>query len=149
MKIELVPYDKKFLKLSWTWLNEAEVKALSNTPDFTQDDQIKWFSNLKFKSDYLIWGILADNIKIGACGLKNITKEDCEYWGYIGEKSYWGKGIGKKIIELIVIEAKALHLNSMKLAVLENNSRALSLYSNCNFLIENKIEQLIYMCKTL
>ena len=149
MKIELVPYDEKFLKLSWTWLNDAEVKAMSNTPDFTLDDQLKWFSNLKFKSDYLIWGILSDDIKIGACGLKNITKEDGEYWGYIGEKSFWGKGIGKKIIELIVIEAKALHLNSMKLAVLENNSRALSLYSNCNFLIENKIEQLIYMCKTL
>jgi len=106
VNIILVNYSKLFLDLSWKWLNDAEIKKLTDTPDFTKSEQENWYNSLQYKNDYLIFGILYDNEPIGVCGLKNVSKDDCEYWGYIGEKKHWGKGLGKQILSQM--EKKAI-----------------------------------------
>lgn len=98
MQVDLVDYDRSFLDASFKWLADEEIKFLTNTPSFSKDVQEQWFLSLSEKEDYYIRGILADGILIGACGLKHITNVDGEYWGYIGEKEYWGKGIGKQMM---------------------------------------------------
>ena len=149
MEIQVVNFDKIFLSHSWEWLNEPELKKLTNTPDFTQEDQLRWYESLKYKNDYLVWGILADSKPIGVCGLKKITQTDCEYWGYIGEKEYWGKGIGKSIMYLLEEEAKKLKLNSIWLQVLQENSRAILLYKKTGYQIDKIERGLIFMRKPL
>jgi RimJ/RimL family protein N-acetyltransferase len=149
MKIEFTDYSEIFLKLSWKWLNDPEIKKLTNTADFTKDEQINWYNDLKYKTDYLIWGLKVDNIPVGACGLKNITKESCEYWGYIGEKSYWGQGIGKQMIKMIEVFAIAKGLKSIWLNVLDNNERAKKLYLAQGYLPLSKNENLVVMKKSL
>ena len=39
-------------------------------------------------------------------GLKNVRGQLAEYWGYIGERSLWGQGLGKHL--MLAIEAQAL-----------------------------------------
>ena len=149
MKVKLEKYSEIYLNASWLWLNNPEVKRMTYTSDFTRDFQLKWFKNLKDKEDYKIWGIGVDNKPIGACGLKRITKVDSEYWGYIGEKKFWGKGLGKAILQLIEEEAGKLNLKYIWLKVLKENERALKLYSKSGYLIEKEEMKLIFMRKKL
>lgn len=131
--IRLVDYNETFLDLSWKWLNDPEIKSLTNTPDFTRADQWNWFTSLKNKHDYLIFGILYEEKPIGACGLKNISNGSAEYWGYIGEKDYWGRGIGKLILDEVIRVAKDLGVKRVWLRVVKNNTRAIKLYERVGF----------------
>ncbi|MFW5804159.1 MAG: GNAT family N-acetyltransferase, partial [bacterium] len=92
-----------------------------------------WFNGLADRNDYEIWGIEADGKPVGACGLKNITEKDCEYWGYIGEKSYWGHGIGSIVLSMLIEKARKKGLQSIWLKVLKTNSRAIKLYEKYGF----------------
>jgi len=149
MKVELKKYNEEFLKLSWLWLNDPEIRNLTNTTALTKESQLKWFEGLKEKKDYKIWGISVNNIPIGACGLKKITALDTEYWGYIGEKEFWGKGIGKVIMLLMEEEALKLNIKSIWLQVTKENIRALKLYIKQGYLIEKEDHEIILMRKKL
>ncbi len=127
--ITLAPYDKTFLDLSWDWLTDPEIKELTMTPDFSQKDQAQFFAGLEHLDDYHIWGLLLNGAKkIGACGLKNHHENRAEYWGYIGEKELWGKGLGTQVLSLVHAQARKLGLQTLYLNVAKNNSRAISLY---------------------
>lgn len=145
MRVELTEYTSEFLEYSWIWLNDDEIRKLTDTPIFDRQSQKKWFNSLDSKKDYLIWGILFEGIPIGACGLKNITLNDCEYWGYIGNKNYWGKGFGKEIVLKLIEIAKQKNLNSIWLKVLKNNNRAIKLYKKLGFNVENETETMLLM----
>lgn len=133
MEISFVPYSDLFLKKSWDWLNDSEIKKLTNTHDFTKEDQKRFFNSLKSRNDYLIKGIIFNKIPIGACGLKNITNSDAEYWGYIGEKEFWGKGFGKEILDFMINCGIKMNLSSIYLNVIKENKRAIKLYQNFGF----------------
>jgi len=147
--ISICPYDETFLKHSFLWLNDSTIKSLTNASTFTKEEQLKWFSSIKDKKDYMIWGVLHNSTPIGACGLKNITNTNAEYWGYIGEKIFWGKGYGEKILELMEKEAIRLSLNNIWLQVVDFNKRAISLYYKTGFKKEKKVNNLIYMRKNI
>lgn len=147
MKIEFEEYSRLYLDLSWIWLNDPEIKKLTNTPTFTKNDQETWFKSLESKPDYIVFGISADRKPIGVCGLKNISLIDCEYWGFIGDKAYWGKGIGKIVMQEMENRAKKLGLNSIWLKVVPQNTRAQKLYSKMAFIVEFQDEDMIYMRK--
>ncbi len=136
--IDFIFYDSQLLKKSWVWLNDIEIKRLTNTPDFTQDEQKKWFLSLKHKSDYFIKGVKYNETIIGVVGLKNITRISGEYWGYIGEKEYWGKGIGKKMILYIINIAKEKKLKTVYLKVIPSNKRAINLYEKTGFVLNKE-----------
>ena len=136
MMLNLVKYTKEFLPLSWKWLNDPEIKNLTGTPDFSKEDQIIFFGSIDSREDYKIFGIESDNIKIGACGLKNIESSKAEYWGYIGEKSCWGKGLGNQLIYKMLIKAKEMGLKKVYLKVSNTNFKAINLYKKFKF-IEN------------
>jgi RimJ/RimL family protein N-acetyltransferase len=131
---KLVSYDKDFLNLSWIWLNDPEIKKLTNTPDFTRESQKIWFDTINLIENYLIWGIEFQNIKIGVCGLKNITIYDCEYWGFIGEKAFWNKGVGTMILKEIVRISKDKGLKSIWLKVISTNHIAINFYQKFGFI---------------
>lgn len=132
--IEVVPYDELFLEKSWEWLNDMEVKYFTATPSFSKSDQKAWFERLSEREDYKIWGLSVLGIPIGAFGIKNIDGDSGEYWGYIGEKAYWGIGLGKQIIAQAKSIAQSLGLKRLYLKVLKNNIRAIRLYENTGFI---------------
>ncbi len=133
MKLELIDIDETFLELSWVWLNDPEIKRLTNTPSFSKIEQKNWFDSLKEQRNYKIWGIDIDKVHIGVCGLKNISEIDCEYWGYIGDKKFWGKGIGSVILKSLIDYAKKQNLISIWLKVIKDNERAINLYTKFGF----------------
>ena len=149
MEIKLVDYTLDYLELSWKWLNDPEIKALTNTPDFSLEQQLKWFNSLVLKQNYFIKGIEFLNIGIGVCGLKNITQSDAEYWGYIGDKQYWRKGIGSLILLEMEKQAKDFGVKSVWLNVLINNANAIQLYRKNGYFVESINERIQKMRKTI
>lgn len=139
----LVDYNRIYLDRSWHWLNDPEVKALTLTPDFTREAQEIFFHSLPQKAGYWIKGIEEKGVPVGAMGLKNITTEDAEYWGYIGEKEYWGKGIGSFLIREAIAQATKLGLKQLYLHVSRHNTRAINLYSKMGFRLaaEGEVEK--------
>ncbi|MBQ6888860.1 MAG: GNAT family N-acetyltransferase [Lachnospiraceae bacterium] len=151
MNIQFVEFDERFFLLSQKWLNNSEIKKLTMTPDTDENDRIAWYESLKHREDYYIKGILADDVPIGAVGIKHINRVSGtgEYWGYIGEKSYIGKGIGKEMMAAMYATAYALGLNRLTLKVADFNIRACRLYEKQGFVETAREDHVIVMEKIL
>lgn len=142
MKVKFVNYDLVYKELSWEWLNDDEIKYLTITPDFTKEQQDKWFVTLKNRTDYKVWGVSYAGYPVGVVGLKNINDVECEYFGYIGNKKYWGLGIGSEMVKFAKNIAKEMGEKKIYLRVLQDNVRAIRLYQNNDFkldVVDNKV----------
>ncbi|WP_082798764.1 GNAT family N-acetyltransferase [Chryseobacterium cucumeris] len=147
-KLQLVDYTKNILEKSWNWLNDPEIKYLTNTPDFSKEDQQKWFAGLENNKTYWVKGIQHNHKIIGVVGLKKIdlTNKTAEYFVYIGEKEYWGKGLSADLFKLIFKIAKdQLNLESLYLNVIPGNTRAVKAYEKAGFSISDNSDSYITM----
>ena len=147
----LVKFDELYLTQSYEWLNDSEIRDLTDGPSvLTHSMQQKWYAQIINDPTYAIWGIDWDGVKIGACGIKHIDFANCEgeYWGYIGEKQYWN-GKGHTLMNLVYNKARELKLNKLYLVVLVNNLRAFRLYQSEGFVIDKRDDDRIYMSKKL
>jgi RimJ/RimL family protein N-acetyltransferase len=149
MEIKFVPFDETYLSASWIWLQDEELCKLIDATPITKQEQQIWYEDLSHKDDYFIWGVTINGQPIGVCGLKNVHDGEGEYWGYIGAKSYWGKGIGSKMLLFIEEFALSIKLNMVYLRVLRYNSRAYELYLRKDYLKYDESENIIFMKKFL
>ena len=149
MQLSFSRFDDEFLERSWHWLNDPEVKHLTMTPDFTREQQLLWFSGLPKANGYLIWGIECDGKPIGVVGLKNIDEASADYFGYIGERNYWGMGLGREIIAFAFEAARKRRLQKMRVKVRTDNSRAVHLYARTGFLVLGEADGVFQMAKDL
>lgn len=139
MGLKLIDYNREILDKSWSWLNDPEIKLLIGTPIFTREGQDEWFKSLPANKNYLVKGISFSDKTIGVAGLKNIDLNagSAEYFGYIGEKEYWGKGLGGKILqEIIDLAREKLSLKLIYLNVVPANIRAIKAYDKFGFRME-------------
>jgi RimJ/RimL family protein N-acetyltransferase len=132
-RLSVVRFDEVFLERSWHWLHDSEIKRLTLSPDFTREEQLLWFAGVPSRTDCLIWGLACNGIPIGAMGLKNITPHEAEYWGYIGDRSYWNRGLGREMMGFIFDQSKRMGLKELYLKVHRDNTRAIRLYTRAGF----------------
>jgi RimJ/RimL family protein N-acetyltransferase len=133
MPLEFVAYDRRFLLASRRWLRDPELAALTLTPPFTDAEQEQWFAALPSRSDYAVWGIELDGEPVGVFGLKHITAEDAEYFGYLGDKRLWGGGHGRGMLEAALEAARTRGCSRVYLRVWRENHRAIALYRRHGF----------------
>lgn len=126
--VKLVPYDRDCLDRSWGWLSDPEIRALTMTPKFTRTDQLAFYDSLSTRPNYHIWGVSHGGRVVGAAGLKNVRAELAEYWGYIGERELWGRGLGRSLMRQVESKAKRLGFTRLDLKVSTTNPRAIALY---------------------
>jgi RimJ/RimL family protein N-acetyltransferase len=148
-KLRFESFDERFCEKSWEWLNDPEIKRLTMTPDFTREDQKRWFANLPQAPDYKVWGLSFDGVPIGALGLKKITLSDAEYLGYIGERRFWGLGLGREMMRFALDQARALGLREVFLRVRRDNTRAIALYVKSGFQTRQETCDVLVMFKSL
>ncbi|MCO5233154.1 MAG: GNAT family N-acetyltransferase [Chitinophagales bacterium] len=147
-KISFVEYTEQILEQSWDWLHDEEIKHLTNTPNFTRQDQRKWFDSLSSNSTYFVRGIMLNDETIGIVGLKHIDLEEkkAEFFGYIGNKSYWGIGLGGEMLKWIsFIAIDMFKLKQLYLNVILDNIRAIKAYEKFGFKIVEVNEVYIKM----
>lgn len=148
-QLDFAPYSEEFLKLSWDWLNDPEIKALTMTPDFTKEEQLAFFRSLPDRQDFKILGIEVNQEKAGACGLKHIHQGEAELWCYLGLKKYWGAGLGAGIVRHLEALARTLQIYRLYLKVAKMNPRALRSYEKSGFSIADELEQYFLMTKEI
>ena len=117
----------------------------------TREAQQNWFNSLPNRSDYLIKTVKAENTAIGIIGLKKIDYNTgaAEFFGYIGNKDYWGKGIGKWMLTEAQSLAVSKQLTKLYLNVIADNYVAINLYFNMGFKIVSYTSNMYLMEKYL
>lgn len=148
--LHLIAYDRAYLDRSYKWLIDPEVKALTMTPDFNRDDQEAFFAGLADRADYRIWGVAVDGVgPAGAAGIKRIAGTRGEYWGYLGEKTLWGQGLGRRMVIAVEEQARTLGLVTLYLDVAQTNARAIGLYHSMGYVDGNVTDGVLRMEKAL
>ena len=114
------------------------------------NEELRFFEQLPHQTDYKIWSVVLNNTElIGAAGLKNHRGKLAEYWGYIGEKQYWNKGLGRKLIRAVEEKARELDFVDLDLQVSTANVSAIALYKKSGYVIdtETSTECCLHMVK--
>jgi RimJ/RimL family protein N-acetyltransferase len=132
-KLSFQPYDTGYLDHSWNWLRDPETRALVDGGEFTRGQQRAWYESLANRDDYKVWGVALQGQPVGVVGLKGIDRASAEYFGYFGEKSCWGRGLGQQMIDFAEEQARQIGITLMRLRVLESNTRAIRLYDRLGY----------------
>ena len=124
--------------LSWKWRNDSEVWQFTGTrPDqyITYQIEKEWIEKVLSDNTSRRFAILADDQYVGNIQLTNIEEDKtAEYHIFIGNKSYWGKGIASLATNQIIRYAKTiLNLEELYLRVNPDNVAAIKVYEKCNF----------------
>ena len=148
-------------------IREIERKDLASINQWRQDrDVVKWLgSPYRFLSPEVdeawfdaYFRTRANNVRLAIAddeidkiaGMVNLTGIDwisrsAEFSIQIGEKSVWGKGVGKwAAAEILTHGFEDLGLNRIHLSVLTDNSRARKLYVDLGFREEGILRQALF-----
>jgi RimJ/RimL family protein N-acetyltransferase len=145
--IEVSDVNENYLK----WLNEPDVTTglASGTFPSTLVSLLKFVEQKSTDKNTVMLAICdkVSNKHIGNIKLDNFdwVSRTCELGILIGEKDFWGKGIGSEVCKL-TIQYAFLQLNIRKilLAVYANNAGAIKVYEKLGFVNEGTLRQHIW-----
>ena len=132
------------------WVNDCEVTSglISGYFPITMEGLRSYVTGVSNSSAVMFAICLKEsdlhvgNIKLGSFDWFART---CELGIMIGDKNYWGKGIGKDACTLVTDYAfNKLNLEKLWLAVFDNNPKAIKLYEDLGFEIEGTQQRHIY-----
>ncbi len=145
MKIKLTKIKKNNVSQKWiAWLNDKEVTRFSKNrfKKHTLKSQKKFLSQKLKTKDSILFKIFynASHIGIIEIGKINKIKNDCYISYFIGEKKYWNKGIGTKVIsEIKKIIYTNLKINRIYAGTYSNNIGSISILKKNKFTLFKKI----------
>ncbi|MFC1723149.1 GNAT family N-acetyltransferase [Nanoarchaeota archaeon] len=123
------------------WLNDSEVNRYLETRKATIDDLKQYIQKQIDNPNSLFVGVFDKESKthIGNIKLEPIdwSRRTAVFGILIGDKNYWGKGIGTEATKLIVDFAfKSLDLKEIELGVISTNIPAIHVYKKVGFVID-------------
>jgi RimJ/RimL family protein N-acetyltransferase len=146
-KIKLLPLEKEDLPKSRHWANDRYLnsKMLRVLP-VTKLNQEGWYQDIVNNPSKMVFAIKTiDNEEhIGNTGFYYINwiHRRAEFWILIGERDFWGKGIGAEVVSLMQAYAfNNLNLNKVYLNVGKDNKEAIDLYRKCGFVEEGILKE--------
>lgn len=124
------------------WLNDPEVNKYLETRSATITQLKKYIREKNKNPNCLFLGIFLKgnnkhigNIKLEPIDLKNLK---ATLGILIGDKNYWGKGIGREAIRLLLDYAsQKLNLKEINLGVISENKRAIAFFKKAGFKIHH------------
>lgn len=129
---KIISSDKNYFA-KW-WRDKELLKFTSGILKLISDKEVdKYFQAILNGKDDYNFIILADGKIIGHISLAKRRNGWRETQIVIGEKEYWGKGIGQKAIKLLIRKAKKDGISKIYLEVRQNNLRAIRSYEQCGF----------------
>lgn len=149
-RIRLRAPEREDLPLFVAWLNDPQVRAgLMIDLPLSQVVEEGWFENMlkqPAEEHPLVIELRQEEswIPIGNCGFHEISWRfhSAQVGIFIGEKSYWDKGIGTEVMLLLLRHGfETLNLNRIGLMVFENNLRAIRSYEKAGFTQEGRFRQ--------
>jgi RimJ/RimL family protein N-acetyltransferase len=131
----------------YPWIGDPDViqYSLSAFQTLKTPAQIDdWFAATLREEKSLNLGIYLQetNALIGYAGLTKLsaTNQSGEYFILIGEKAYWGQGVGTAVTKQVLTLGFTEHcLNRIMLTVSELNVGGLKAYTNAGFVVEGRL----------
>jgi RimJ/RimL family protein N-acetyltransferase len=150
-EIGLIGIDKEdFVRNIYAWSNDDEVTHLMYTGVWpgNYENLEKTYDELT-KGNNIIFAIVDKNSEktIGFCGLYDIQWQPrfAEYRIIIGDRKFWGRGIGTLAAKFIIKYAfERINLNKVHLGVNIENKAAIRSYEKAGFKHEGIARQEIY-----
>lgn len=149
--ISLTPFTAKNLDKTRQWANDQEIcVGILRVLPVTEYDQEQWFVNLCHDLSKIVLSVqLLENEKhVGNSGFYDIDylHRRAELWMLIGDKTCWGKGYGRQIVQLMLSYGfDSLNLNRIFLHVRHDHPRAVKLYENAGFKTEGVLREQYFM----
>ncbi len=155
MKVRLRDLKIEDAEISWKWRNDPDVwrQTGRNWNNYvSKETEENWIKEIRKEKNSKRFAICVgeEETYVGNVQLKDITREDAVFHIFIGEKSYWGKGVGTAATELILDYAEhKLKLKSIKLKVQKSNTAAVKIYENAGFKVngldDETFQNMIYI----
>lgn len=150
--IELLPLQNSQAAIFHRWISDPEVIAYSLTAfqNLTSVEQVaEWLAHTLLDQRSLTLGIYLAETKelIGYAGIVNISRinQSGEYFILLGEKRYWGQGIGTSVTRQVVTRAfQELELHRVMLTVSVPNEGGVKAYLKAGFQLEGRLRQACY-----
>lgn len=147
--VKLAPLQPDQAACFYDWIRDPEAieYSLSAFQSLKTNEQIdKWFAATLQQENCLNLGIYTEETDtlIGYAGLSGIssTNRSGEYFIFIGEKAFWGQGVGTAVTKQVVDRGFAeLGLNRIMLTVSEPNIGGLKAYEKAGFRVEGRLRQ--------
>lgn len=134
-----------------SWLNDEETtRGLASGVFPSSIEALKKFvESISSRKDVVMFAIcdVQNGQHIGNIKLDNFdwVSRTCELGILIGNKNYWGKGIGYEVCLLTLKYAfQDLNIRKVVLAVYENNPAAVKLYEKLGFQHEGRLRQQVF-----
>ncbi|WP_320020026.1 GNAT family protein [Labilibaculum manganireducens] len=145
--ITLKPLTPENLLSFYKWIRDEEaiIYSLSVFQAIKTDQQIEdWYAQAINDSRNSNHGIFVDGVFVGYAGISGISNinKSGEYFIFIGDKSYWGKGIGTQVTQKIVkMGFEELGLNRIMLTVSVPNIAGVKAYERVGFILEGRYRE--------
>lgn len=122
----------------YNWLNDPEVYKFLEARRVSLIDIKRYVEEKDTKQDCLFWGIfwLENGEHIGTVKLEPINLEQgmATLAIMIGERGYWGRGVGIETVNLVTDYAfNVLGLDEINLGVVADHESAIKLYKKCGY----------------
>lgn len=145
----LRPSDIAYFK---EWVLDPEVIRYSMTKFHrisNVEKIVDWFNSTLFDSKTFQLGIIDPSSKelIGYAGIAGLNEVDGngEYFIFIGNKSYWGKGIASEVTKHIIKSGfETLNLHRIFLTASSKNPGAIRAYEKAGFVHEGKMREAFF-----
>lgn len=153
--VYLRPLELADAKISYQWRNDPEIWVYTEfkpaQPGITLEKETEWLRLKLEKSNDKRFAICLKETDqyIGNVQLIDLEDGQGEFHLFIGERQFWGKGIGKAATQLILEAAfSELSLESVFLFAHEDNAAGLSIYNKLGFVPVSKHNHQLKMLLT-
>ena len=136
-RLRAVTFDRKFLDLSYEWLHEPAIMHVLDVSPFSRAEQFSWWRSLDRRDDYKIWGIEADGERVGAFGVKSLTRTDGEMFIYLGDWQARGRGVGSWGVEFVANFMRKTARKNLFATVMVGNTPAVRLFEKSGFSLQS------------
>ena len=137
MNVRIRPLKEQDAYTSVKWRNDPEVfKFTGNIYNhkITIDNELEWIRKVTANPTDYRCAILVDEVYVGNIYLTDIKEGTAHFHIFIGDKSYWGKGVAKRASLLILEYAfNVLNIKEVLLRVRNVNTSAYNLYLRLGF----------------
>ncbi len=149
--IYLRPLKLADASISYKWRNNPEIwkfTRFSPAKPITKPIEEEWLKNvLRNKNEARFAICLQENGRyLGNVQITDIQNNNGEFHLFIGDASFWGKGIGQEATSLMLDYGfKVLRLDFIRLDVHQENLTALAIYKKIGFKIIDKNGDFFHM----
>lgn len=159
MNIRIEPFkdytDHTIFNTLASWDNDPEIRSLIlpgiNEGDIARvtGDELMYFAHEhRTRHIYLVYDedLLIGSYSIDTNFEERICQEPQVAWisVVIGDKNYWGKGIGRFMMEDLEERCLELGCSAIELGVFDYNERAIELYQSMGYVVLDTIDNFVF-----